>query len=175
MGKQAHAKKPASTVRLAHSQTGSGADRVWGLRRDLSQEVCWTRPWGHIFNVSQLWMTYRHSAKGVYVCVCVCARMDVHTQDLHLYFSWFWKLKISCWLPLVVQAQVFAVAGRCLWQLWLHNNCVNKKKNCGQIDCLQQVKILWWCFVGGLQLKNTLFPCNFFFSSTVFWRSRMLI
>ena len=40
MGKQAHAKKPILTVRLAHSQTGSGADRVWGLRRDLTQEVC---------------------------------------------------------------------------------------------------------------------------------------
>ena len=60
-------------MRLAHSQTGSGADRVLGLRGGLSQEVCWTRPRGHIFNMSQLWMTYRHSEKGV--CVCVCARM----------------------------------------------------------------------------------------------------
>ena len=132
MGRQAHTKKPISTVRLAHSQTGSGADRVWGLRRDLTQEVCWTRPRGHIFNVSQLWMTYRHSEEGVSVCVCVCVcartRAHAHTQDLHPYFSWLWQLKTSCWLPLVVQAQVFAVAGGYWWQLWLHNNCVKKKK-----------------------------------------------
>lgn len=135
-------------MRLAHSQTGSGADRVLGLRGGLSQEVCWTRPRGHIFNMSQLWMTYRHSEKGVCVCVCAHACMHVHTQDLYPYFSWFWKLKISCWLPLVLQAQVFAVAGRCLWQVWLHNNCVNKKKKIvgKSIVCSK------WTFDGGALL-----------------------
>jgi hypothetical protein len=92
MGKQAHAKKLVSTVRLAHSQTGSGADRVLGLRGGLSQEVCGTRPRGHIFNMSQLWMTYRHSEKGVCVCVCVrartraCMHACTYSRSLSLFF-----------------------------------------------------------------------------------------
>ena len=73
-------------MRLAHSQTGSGADRVWGLRRDLSQEVCWTRPQGHIFNVSQLWMTYRHSEEGVCVCVRACAHTRTYSRSPSLFF-----------------------------------------------------------------------------------------
>ena len=40
---------------------------------------------------------------------------------------------------------------------------MNKKKNCGQIDCLQQMKILWWCFVGGLQAKSAQFSSDIYF------------
>ena len=137
MGKQAHDKKPASTVRLAHSQTGSGADRVWGLRKDLSQEVCWTRPWGHIFNMSQLWMTYRHSAKGVCVCVCVHACMCILKISISIFpgsgnlrsragFLWLYR-------PRSLQLQA-GVCGNCDFTtiVWTRKKIVGKSIICSK-------------------------------------------
>lgn len=46
-----------------------------------------------------------------------------------------------------------------------------QEKSCGQIDHLQEMKIVWLCFVSGLEAKGAQFSSDvfFFFSSTVFF------